>query len=225
MPCSSPNTVGLLYSGGLDSSILLAQLLREGLPVQPIYVASRLAWEAAELPAARRFLHAVATPACRELIVLQMPADDLYGDHWSVTGENVPSADSPDEAVYLPGRNPLLVLKARMWCQLNGIGTLALGSLASNPFGDASEDFLRSFADLLDHATESRVELVRPLAHLTKVQVLELGHDLPLELTFSCIAPVGGLHCGECNKCTERQTAFQLFNHLFQTASHVSRHA
>jgi len=29
-------------------------------------------------------------------------------------------------------------------------------------------------------------------------------------LTFSCIAPVDGLHCGRCNKCAERAAAFRL---------------
>jgi 7-cyano-7-deazaguanine synthase len=33
---------------------------------------------------------------------------------------------------------------------------------------------------------------------------------MPLELTFSCIAPAGSLHCGQCNKCAERQRAFRL---------------
>ena len=38
---------------------------------------------------------------------------------------------------------------------------------------------------------------------------MELGRDMPLELTFSCIDPRDGLHCGRCNKCAERQEAFR----------------
>ncbi|HEY5599987.1 MAG TPA: 7-cyano-7-deazaguanine synthase, partial [Candidatus Manganitrophaceae bacterium] len=38
---------------------------------------------------------------------------------------------------------------------------------------------------------------------------LERGRGLPLELTFSCIAPKGRLHCGRCNKCAERIRAFR----------------
>ena len=44
---------------------------------------------------------------------------------------------------------------------------------------------------------------------MNKQQVMALGRNLPLELTFSCIAPAGGLHCGRCNKCAERQNAFR----------------
>jgi 7-cyano-7-deazaguanine synthase len=35
-----------------------------------------------------------------------------------------------------------------------------------------------------------------------------VGDGLPLELTFSCLRPVGGLHCGRCNKCAERRRGF-----------------
>jgi 7-cyano-7-deazaguanine synthase len=37
---------------------------------------------------------------------------------------------------------------------------------------------------------------------------MQLGRELPLEHTYSCIRPVSGLHCGQCNKCAERQRAF-----------------
>ena len=43
---------------------------------------------------------------------------------------------------------------------------------------------------------------------MNKRQVMALGRELPLELTMSCIAPVGELHCGRCNKCAERKAAF-----------------
>jgi 7-cyano-7-deazaguanine synthase len=44
---------------------------------------------------------------------------------------------------------------------------------------------------------------------MNKQQVMALGRGMPLELTFSCIAPVNHLHCGRCNKCAERQAAFR----------------
>jgi 7-cyano-7-deazaguanine synthase len=47
---------------------------------------------------------------------------------------------------------------------------------------------------------------------MNKQQVMALGRGLPLELTFSCISPVGHLHCGRCNKCAERQAAFREAN-------------
>ncbi len=203
-------TTGVLLSGGLDSSILLGCFLREGRRVQPFYVRSCLAWEPDERIAVGRFLAAVASPRLGDLVVLDLPVDDLYRDHWSVTGRGVPDAASPDDAVYLPGRNALLIVKAGLWCQLHGIGQLALGVLGSNPFSDATPAFFDQIESALRLATGTPLGILRPFAELTKRQVMELGRGLPLELTFSCIAPRGGLHCGRCNKCAERQAAFHL---------------
>ncbi len=211
MTAKSPNSsdVGLLASGGLDSCILLAQLLAEGCRVQPFYVQSGLFWQRDELWSLRAFLITVESERLEPLVVLDMPLGDLYGHHWSVTGKSAPAADTDDDAVYLPGRNALLAIKPALWCALNGIEELALAVLAGNPFSDATDDFFRDFQASLDRATGRRVDFTRPFAQCNKKAVMDLGRGLPLELTFSCIAPVGGLHCGRCNKCAERQRAFR----------------
>lgn len=101
--------VAVLVSGGLDSAILLGEIVRECAAVHPLYVRHGLYWEADELRHLGRFLDAIHRPALRPLQVLEMPVADLYGAHWSITGRNVPDADSPDAAVFLPGRNVLLL--------------------------------------------------------------------------------------------------------------------
>lgn len=211
MFCDDPTArTGLLLSGGLDSSILLGHLLDLGHRVQPFYIRSQLVWEEEELRAVRRFLQAIRSPKLGDLVVLDLPLADLYGDHWSVTGRGIPDGASPDEAVYLPGRNALLVVKAAIWCQLNGVGQLALGVLGSNPFTDATAGFFGALESALGLALDTRIRIVYPFAQLDKRRVMELGRSLPLGLTFSCLAPVGRLHCGQCNKCAERKAAFRL---------------
>jgi 7-cyano-7-deazaguanine synthase len=210
--------IGLLASGGLDSSILLDFLLRRRTAVQPFYIRSGLYWQQAELHALRSYLAALDSPRLRPLVVLDLPLADLYDGHWSVTGAAVPGADTPDESVFLPGRNALLLVKAALWCQLHGIQELALGTLATNPFPDATSSFFDELESALNRATSQPLQLVRPLEKLDKRAVMELGRDCPLELTFSCIAPVGTLHCGSCNKCAERQAAFRLLGGVDPTS-------
>jgi 7-cyano-7-deazaguanine synthase len=207
--------IGLLFSGGLDSSILLGHLLCLGHRVQPFYVRCQLVWEPAELHAARSFLDALAArfPARLEpLVVLDLPLADVYQAHWSITGRQAPDASSADDAVYLPGRNAILLVKAAVWCRLHGIDGLALGVLASNPFADATSAFFEQFQQASNTALEANLEVLRPFSHLTKAQVMELGRGLPLQATFSCIAPRDGLHCGRCTKCAERRGAFRLLD-------------
>jgi len=205
---STKPPVAVLFSGGLDSAILLSQMLASGHRAWPLFVDCGWYWQSEELRHARRFLQAVRGAGLEELVVLRMPLADLYEDHWSITGQGVPRADEPDQNVYLPGHNPLLLIKAQIWCRLHGVGQLALGALASNPFADSTDAFFLDFESAMDRAISGHVELVRPLAHLHKSQVMRLGRDLPLGLTFSCFSPEGDLHCGACNKCAERRRAF-----------------
>jgi 7-cyano-7-deazaguanine synthase len=206
---SAASTIGVLASGGLDSCVLVAHLLRQGHDVRPFYVRCGLLWEREELSALRAFLQAVAGPGLGELVVFDLPLADLYGAHWSIDGRGVPGAKSPDSAVYLPGRNALICIKPALWCGMHGIGRLALATLSGNPFPDATDGFFRDFEALLERATGSRVSLLQPFATMKKEEVVLLGKGLPLELTFSCIDPCEGHHCGCCNKCAERQRAFR----------------
>jgi 7-cyano-7-deazaguanine synthase len=198
-----------MLSGGVDSAVLLDQLLARGSKVVPIYVRTGCVWEGCELNAIRRFLAAVVQPRLMDLVLLDMPLEDLYGDHWSITGADVPDESSPDEAVFLPGRNPLLLIKPALWCGMNGIERLALATLSSNPFDDATPEFFARFEEMFHEAAGQDLRIVRPFDRMPKHRVLELGRHLPLELTFSCLAPAGGLHCGQCNKCAERRRAFR----------------
>ncbi len=172
----------VLTSGGLDSAILCVDMLRDFRTVFPLYIRGGLRWEDVELASLRRFLAAVRRPGLESLVVLDEPIADVYGTHWSTSGASVPGAETPDEAVYLPGRNLLLTTKAAIWCRLRGIETLALGSLGSNPFPDSTPAFFRDLEGLLNHAMNGSLKLVRPFDRLHKTDVLLRGQDLPLAL-------------------------------------------
>ncbi len=200
--------VAVLVSGGLDSAVLCIDLLRDFHRVTPLFVRSGLRWESVELESLRRFLDAVNSAALDPLVVLDEPIADVYGPHWSTTGNNVPGADTEDAAVYLPGRNLLLTVKAAIWCRLKGLQALALGSLGSNPFPDSTPAFFRQLEGLLSLALSGSPRLIRPFASLHKSDVIKRGRELPLNYTFSCINPMDGRHCGACNKCAERKQGF-----------------
>lgn len=206
----SPATA-VLTSGGLDSAILLAYVARQSsAPVTPLYLRCGLAWEAVELRYLHRYLQALQLPNIQSLVILDQPTAALYGKHWSTTGQQVPDASTPDEAVYLPGRNLLLTLQGLLWCHLHGVSQLALGVLGSNPFPDASPSFFENFAHAVGQGVNDlSLKIITPFGKLHKVEVMQFGRELPLQWSFSCIHPVNDLHCGDCNKCAERQHAFR----------------
>jgi 7-cyano-7-deazaguanine synthase len=142
------------------------------------------------------------------LTILNVPVADLYGAHWSITGRDVPARGSPDQAVFLPGRNVLLLSKAALWCHLHGVPAVALGSLQTNPFPDATAGFFQDLQNVLNRAVDGHVRIELPFGAMSKKEVMNRGRGLPLQFTFSCIDPQGGRHCGVCNKCDERRQAF-----------------
>jgi 7-cyano-7-deazaguanine synthase len=207
-PDPSHGGVAVLASGGLDSAVLTAEFLAEGRVVQPMYIRFGLAWESTEETHLRRFLDTLLDSGLRPLVTLDLPVADTYGSHWSLSADDVPDAHTPDEAVYLPGRNLLLLAKSSIWCALNGYPIIALGTLKGNPFADSSREFFSDVESLVRTAVNHRLEIATPFAELDKADVLERGRHLELQHTFSCIDPTAGVHCGRCNKCAERQRAF-----------------
>jgi 7-cyano-7-deazaguanine synthase len=203
--------IAVLASGGLDSAILLAEFAREN-TVFPVYVTAGLAWEAREQAALHAYLDAIAGANLQPLTILEMPSRGLYGGaHWTFTGE-APGYEEPDEAVYIPGRNVLLIGVTAVWCALNDVDAIAIGSLDDNPFPDATPTFFEEYGRLLSGALGHPLQVIAPYRHQHKSQIIARFPELPLHLTLTCMAPVehdgAVLHCGNCNKCRERQEAF-----------------
>ena len=85
---------------------------------------------------------------------------DLYPPtHWALRG-TPPAFDTPDEDVYLTGRNVVLLSKAGIYCAQQRITRIALGPLAGNPFPDATPGVLRRDGRALSlglaHAVDDR---------------------------------------------------------------------
>lgn len=204
--------IAVLASGGLDSAVLLADLARDA-TVFPVYVEAGLAWEGEEQHALAAYLDALDHANVQPITVLEMPVRRLYGDHWSTTGEDVPAYEAPDAAVYLPGRNVLLIGVTAVWCALHDVSKIAIGSLDDNPFPDATPRFFESYSRLLTESLDHAIEVVAPYRHEHKSALIARHPDLPLELTLTCMSPkrdAGRIaHCGACNKCRERRDAFR----------------
>jgi 7-cyano-7-deazaguanine synthase len=101
----------------------------------------------------------------------------------------------------------MLLLPASLWCHRHDVHTIALGSLRGNPFGDSGSRFDTLWTSLVHESIQRDLRIVRPFAELSKRDVRQMGRDLPLHLTLSCIAPRNGKPCGACNKCAENAKA------------------
>ena len=203
----------VLLSGGLDSAVLLAHEARGG-PVLPAYVSVGLAWETAE----RRMLSQLlaTAPFGRNILpieILDFTVRDVYAaSHWAIVGQ-APAYDTPDEDVYLTGRNLVLLTKAGVLAATRKASRIAIGPLAGNPFPDATPEFFTAMARALTLGLNHAIAIATPFIAMRKDEVIRLGVRLsvPLALTLSCMNPVDApapLHCGRCSKCRERRDGF-----------------
>jgi 7-cyano-7-deazaguanine synthase len=202
-------STAVLLSGGLDSAVLVADEAARD-EVQPIYVSVGLAWEAEERAIVTQFLAALPRAArVRPLVSLTVDMRDVYdASHWAITGRP-PEYHTPDEDVYLPGRNVILLGKASVYCASAHIGRLVLGTLGHNPFPDATPAFRDAMGRALSLGLAHTLHIDAPYASMSKAEVIRRGVALgvPFDLTLSCMKP-RGRHCGECSKCRERHDAF-----------------
>lgn len=210
----------VLLSGGLDSAVLAAHEARRA-NVLPVYVSVGLAWEQAEIRMLEELLSAAAFASRVEpLQRMSFTMRDVYAPtHWAIRGVP-PAYDTPDEDVYLAGRNLVLLTKAGVVAAKAKADRIALGPLAGNPFPDARPEFFAAMAQSLSLGLDHAIEIAAPFLSWRKEDVIKRGVELgvPLELTLSCMNPVPGSrlpvpgsmpqHCGLCSKCRERRDAF-----------------
>jgi 7-cyano-7-deazaguanine synthase len=204
-------STAVLLSGGLDSAVLVADEAARERRVQPIYVSVGLAWEAAERQVVSRLLaHPILAPRVDPLASLSVDMRDVYSPaHWAIAG-TPPAYHTPDEDVYLAGRNIVLFSKAAIFCAGAGINRIVIGTLAHNPFPDASPSFRSAIANALALGLDKPIAIDAPFAEMSKADVIRRGVELgvPFELSLSCMNPVAARHCGLCSKCRERHDAF-----------------
>jgi 7-cyano-7-deazaguanine synthase len=205
---SRPSTA-VLFSSGLDSAVLAAAEARTS-HVHPIYISTGLAWEREERAAMDRLLAASVYADVMPVARLTFTVEDLYpATHWALRG-TPPAFDTPDEDVYLTGRNIILLSKTAIYCAQHEIPRIAIGPLAGNPFPDATADFFQTMARAVSLGLAQEITIDAPFVTMDKSDVIRLGVELgvPLEMTLSCMNPSGGRHCGQCSKCRERRDAF-----------------
>ena len=149
-------------------------------------------------------------------VTLEFDMRDIFpAAHWAMKG-TPPAFDTPDEDVFLDGRNVVLTSKAAVFITRHArprctSARLLMGTLAGNPFPDATPEFFASQSRALSLGLDLPITLEAPFATMHKSDVVRRGVELglPFELTLSCMQPKDGSHCGRCSKCRERRDAFR----------------
>jgi len=218
----------ILFSGGVDSTVMLAQALHNGRKCMALSFdygqRNRV-----ELNSAKKI--AAYYQISHRVITLNNSTFNQSG----LIDENtlLPSnrtfdqiASSGIPITYVPARNTLFIAYAMGLAEITSADEIYMGANATdlNSYPDCRPVFFSAFQSLIDVATKQATEgtaprIVTPLIHLDKKAIISEGLRLgaPLDETFSCYAPLeSGLACGNCDACMLRNAGFKAAREHFE---------
>lgn len=205
----------LIYSGGLDSTVLLTQLLRDKNEVRCLGInyGQRHARELQSAEAITDRLNVAFRVA--DLSALK-PL--LRGSSQTDSAVPVPHGHYTAESMKLtvvPNRNMLMLSCGVAWAISTGSEAVAYGAHAGDHaiYPDCRDEFAQAMDAAAMLCDWKPVHILRPFVKMTKAQIVTLGASLqaPMSATWSCYEG-GAMHCGRCGTCVERKEAFALAN-------------
>jgi 7-cyano-7-deazaguanine synthase len=197
----------LLLSGGIDSATALyltKEWANEIYSINMVYAGTY----DAEAEASKRI---AAAAHVKEHLTVLLP---FFKD---IEQRYHPAPSAEITPAYVPARNIIFYGIATAYAETLKASTIVFGSNADDAkeLPDARSEFIQLMNELILHGTRAgregfRIEIVNPLIHQTKGEVLKLALKLkvPLELTWSCYED-GKVPCGKCRGCIGRRKAFQ----------------
>ena len=173
----------VLLSGGLDSAVVLASLLRDEHECSAVgfdYGQKHLI----ELEYAEQIAAYYRVPF-RRICLPKMP---LVND------------------VVFAGRNLVLAAHAIAIAQAEDFEAIAVGCNESDweRFPDCRPEFWRKIQDA---AHFYDIEVLMPMLYCWKADVVKLAKELNVPATWSCYSPQDNEPCGECLACKTRKDA------------------
>jgi 7-cyano-7-deazaguanine synthase len=210
----------VLLSGGLDSTTVLAVAKREG--YAPHAMTFRYGQRhSVEIEAARRVASAmgVAKHVVVDIDLRQWGGSALTADVEVPKDRDVDHATDEIPVTYVPARNTIFLSFALAWAEVLGADAIFIGvnALDYSGYPDCRPEYVAAFEQMANLATAAgvqgtqRLRIQAPLQHLTKAQIVALGHELGVDysLTTSCYDPApDGTACGRCDACQLRLRGF-----------------
>lgn len=208
---SNKPTAVVVFSGGMDSTVLLYKLLSEGVECYPIsfHYGQRHSKELA-----------FASATCHRLglthEVVELPEILFRGSSQTSPEIAVPEGHYAQESMkqtIVPNRNMVMLALAGAYAQSKKLDLVAYAAHAGDHaiYPDCRPEFVNAMDTAFFHSAWTPPKLVAPFIYLHKYQIVEQGYKLavPFSLTWSCYKG-GELHCGKCGTCVERMEAFDL---------------
>jgi 7-cyano-7-deazaguanine synthase len=201
----------VVYSGGLDSTVLLHQLLADGDQVLALSVDYGQRHRV-ELEYARRLAEAVGIEW--RLADLSSVGQLLGGSSLTSPEIAVPHGHYAEQSMkqtVVANRNMIMLSVAAGWAISQRADRVAYAAHTGDHaiYPDCRPEFAEAVDRAIRLADWHEIHLVCPFVRLTKAQIVARGAELGVDFarTWSCYEG-GAIHCGRCGTCFERREAF-----------------
>ena len=204
-------------SGGLDSCVTAAIAKAHGHELALLHADYGQLTEQREQRAFLEIADFYQVPESRRLLIPFANLRLIGGSALTDPTMALPEGDLARQGVpvsYVPFRNAHLLATAVSWAEVLGARRIYVGFVEEDSSGypDCREVFLQAFERAANLGTkpETKLELLAPLIHLRKSDIVERGVALgaPLHLTWSCYQGEDKA-CGRCDSCLLRLRGFQ----------------
>jgi len=205
----------VVYSGGLDSTVLLYSFLDNFENVTALNFTYGSKHNPRENEAAERITENLKVP------LIRMDISSIFKGFKSTLIDkctNIPEGHYKEETMkstIVPFRNGILLSIATSIAENEGIRVVSYGAHAGDHYiyPDCTPEFMQTMSLALMAGTENRIILSAPFSSVTKDKIVKHGQELnvPFEETWTCYNG-GSVHCGVCGACNERKEAFKLAN-------------
>ena len=210
----------VLFSGGLDSTVLVYDLLNEGADLKLLSIDYGQRHEK-ELKSSSEIAEYLELE--HEILRLPMLNNLLGGSALTDPSILLPEghyAEDSMKATVVPNRNMILLSLAAGHAISLQFDTVAYAAHAGDHtiYPDCRPEFATAIDQALKLCDWNTISLYRPFIQLSKQDLVRKGNELgvPFEKTWSCYAG-NDKHCGKCGTCVERKEAFELVGLLDPT--------
>ena len=205
----------VLFSGGLDSTTMLAMVKSDGYEITALTINYNQR-HVTEIDFSKKSLSQLQI---NKQIIFDLDLSKIGG---SALTDNIPvPIDSNDNipTTYVPARNTIFLSLASSFAERLNISDIFIGAniIDYSGYPDCRPEFIKSFEKTINLGTKlgvegSRFRIHTPLIKMTKAEIIKKGHSLGVDysLTLSCYNPTdSGLACGKCDSCKFRKDGFK----------------